>query len=368
MVFDKTGTLTEGAEPKIVAHKLFADAEFREREILGVLRAIEESSSHPLGRAAIAFVNETVKETVAVRVESTDEIAGKGLRATLIVGGSETAFRCEALVGNESLMQDHSIPLPPSTHSLLDQWKSEGNSILISAIRRAGPPTSRYLITAIFAAASPIRPEAPSVVTSLLALNIDVWMLSGDNLPTASAVAAAIGIPPTNVIAGVLPGQKAERIQYLQRTLPTSKRRGWANRLIRHRSRATVAMVGDGINDAPALAAADVGIAVASGSDVAVQSASFILVHSDLRAVLSLITLSRAVFQRVLINFFWAAVYNLIALPIAAGVLYPVRTGGGGHVRLDPAWAALAMALSSVSVVGSSLLLRSRVPVVGFRG
>ena len=124
--------------------------------------------------------------------------------------------------------------------------------------------------------------------------------------------------------------------------------------------------MGDGINDASALAAADVGIAVASGSDVAIQSAAFVLVHSDLRAVLTQVVLSRAVFRRVIQNFFWAAIYNVIALPIAAGTLYPI-TSRGTHFRLDPAWAALAMAISSISVVGSSLLLRTRLPFVGFR-
>merc|ERR1739843_47465 len=103
------------------------------------------------------------------------------------------------------------------------------------------------------------------------------------------------------------------------------------------------------------------------GSDGAVQSAAFVVVQSDLRAVLTLVTLSRAVFRRVILNFFWAALYNMVALPVAAGVLYPIQTGGGSRVRLDPAWAALAMALSSISVVASSLLLRTRIPGAGFR-
>jgi Cu+-exporting ATPase len=193
-------------------------------------------------------------------------------------------------------------------------------------------------------------------------------MISGDNEITARAVGQMVGIPPDKIIAGVLPEQKAEKIQYLQRSQAKpgrqlfSKRRGSQETV----KRAIVAMVGDGVNDSPALTVADVGIAIGSGSDVAISSADFVLMSSDLSAVVVLIQLSRAVFQRIKFNFGWALVYNLLALPIAAGVLYPIRKHGS-HVRLDPVWASLAMALSSISVVTSSLALKTELPYVGFR-
>lgn len=169
------------------------------------------------------------------------------------------------------------------------------------------------------------------------------------------AVGSQLGIPAVNIIAGILPSEKADKIRWLQSSAP--KRNGKTGRAI-------VAMVGDGINDSPALVAADAGIAIGSGSDVAISSAKFVLVSSNLRSLLTLTKLSRTVFQRVKFNFAWALVYNVVLLPIAAGVIYPAH----GHPRLNPVWASLAMTLRSLSVVNSSLIMRTDISMVGFRG
>ena len=364
IALDKTGTLTEGAEPKIVEYETFANmSKLEHKEIFGMMKTIEENSDHPLAKAVVAFAS--AQEHASIELVSVDEIAGKGMKAVIRELEQGSTSKMEILVGNESLMQDYSAQLSQEHHSTLENWKDSGYSVILTAIHSIQPNNNEWTIVGIFAAADALRPESASVVAALQARGIDVWMLSGDNEKTAIAVGKKVGIPSTNVIAGVLPTEKADKIKFLQKSL-LKCRGGLLSRLSSQRNRATVAMVGDGINDAPALAAADVGIAVASGSDVAVQSAAFVLVQSDLRAILTLVTLSRAVFTRVIMNFFWAAIYNIIALPIAAGVLYPI-VSGGSHVRLDPAWAALAMALSSISVVGSSLLLRTRLPLVGFR-
>jgi Cu+-exporting ATPase len=416
IVFDKTGTLTQGGDPAVTNHKL--SGEQNGSLVLGLVKALEENSNHPIARALVAFCNK--EEHITPTVVNVDEVPGKGLKGTFRVDGQEIT----AIVGNESFMADYHVPVLAEDATVLQSWKSQGESIalvalfmpqttkestqssqssdhteaLSTAITEA-QPSSTWRLACSFSIADALRPEAPGVIKALRARGIDVWMLSGDNPTTANAVGAQVGIPSINIIAGVLPDQKAEKIKYLQQTLSKPQKKFF--RIPRfdgtstesRTKRATVAMVGDGINDAPALSTADLSIAIGSGSDIALSSSSFILINSRLTTILTLLDLSRVVFRRVYFNFGWALVYNMLAMPIAAGVLFPITTGGGSnsktmemhhegvgmqggmameqtgktHVRLDPVWAALAMALSSVSVVCSSLSLRSRLPGVGFR-
>ncbi|KAL1794626.1 hypothetical protein ACET3X_006442 [Alternaria dauci] len=411
IVFDKTGTLTQGGDPAVTDHRLSDDQ--NAALVLGIVKALEENSNHPIARALVSFCDKEVHDTPsAVNV---DEVPGKGLKGTFRIDGQEIT----AIIGNEAFMADHHVPILDKDASSLQKWKSQGESVALVALflpnsdqgvtqpaepsshseslSIAGTKTqtsSTWRLACTFSIADPLRPEAPGVISALQARGIDVWMLSGDNQTTANAVGLQVGIPTSNIIAGVLPDQKAEKIKYLQQTLTKSHKSlfhiPFLARASNKQKRATVAMVGDGINDAPALSTADLSIAIGSGSDIALSSSSFILINSRLTTILTLLDLSRVVFRRVYFNFGWALVYNLVAMPVAAGVLFPITTGGsksmdmhhngigmeGGmameesgrkHVRLDPVWASLAMALSSVSVVCSSLALRSRVPGVGFR-
>lgn len=367
VVFDKTGTLTEGGQPKITEFELFPGSDespnTRTPSMLAALKAIEESSSHPIAKAIVAFCAEQGADA-DVKVEDIHEVPGKGMTATF--HSSETA---RILVGNEALMAEYGVDIPRRLALTIDNWKNAAKSIalvaidLISSVDEDAPTNDSWQIAAALAISDPIRPEASPIVQALQARGTRVWMLSGDNELTARAVAKMIGIPPDQVISGVLPTEKADKIKYLQTTLKATKGRLGQDE---NYKRATVAMVGDGINDSPALTQADVGIAIGSGSDVAISSADFVLVKSDLWSVVTLLDLSQAVFRRVKVNFAWALVYNVLAVPIAAGVLMPI-VSNGSHVRLDPVWASLAMALSSISVVMSSLALRSRIPGVGFR-
>ncbi|OSS49629.1 hypothetical protein B5807_05926 [Epicoccum nigrum] len=373
IVFDKTGTLTEGGNPAVTAHHS-TGAEQDASLVLGIVKALEENSGHPIAQALVQFCSE--QTAGALPVTSVNEIPGKGIKGHFNIEGVDMG----ALVGNEGLMVDHGVSIPPAAMGMLESWKHRGESVALVALSST---QDNWQIASLFAISDPLRPEAVAVVSALKKRGIDVWMLSGDNPTTANAVGAQVGIAATNIIAGVLPDEKAKKIEHLQQTLTEHRKAtpfrlpAFLSRGKRSFKRATVAMVGDGINDAPALSAADLSIAVGSGADIALASSSFVLVNSQLASVLTLLDLSRVVFRRVYFNFAWAMVYNLLAMPVAAGVLFPISTGGGTdghgmrnpgrHVRLDPVWASLAMALSSVSVVCSSLALRSRVPWVGFR-
>lgn len=366
IVFDKTGTLTEGGEPQLTDHRFLVqtspkNGDWTEDAILSCLRELEGNSSHPIATAMVNFCDSRV--STSVKAEQVKEIPGKGIEGTFSVPSLDHPV--EIIVGNEALMDDRGVSFDRSTIEELDSWKDQAKSIVLAAGRFVNQGAGdRWIPLAIFAVSDALRPEAKSVVAALRKQGIDVWMISGDNAKTAKAVGAMVGIPEDSIIAGVLPEQKADRVQYLQKSqVKADSFLGIGKPRYR---RPIVAMVGDGINDSPALTVADVGIAIGSGSDVAISAAEFVLINSNLTTLLTLSSLSRAVFRRVKFNFAWALVYNIVALPIAAGVLYPVKTNGN-YTRLDPVWAALAMALSSLSVITSSLLLRSRLPLIGYR-
>ncbi|KAL1841641.1 hypothetical protein VTJ49DRAFT_6747 [Mycothermus thermophilus] len=385
VVFDKTGTLTQGGEPSVTDSEVYVE-EDRQEVVIAALKAVEENSSHPIAKAIVGFC--AGKTTARVSVDDLQEFPGKGLKATArssAVTPSEkevedtsptTTF--DLAVGNEAFMSDLAVSIPPQTATTLDRWKSEAKSIALVATRHHSSDsekatTTPWTLSLALSISDPIRPEAPLIIRALQSSGTRVWMLSGDNPTTAAAVARQLGIPSDQVIAGVLPTGKADKIKYLQSTLRAQKKRrllrGWSRRGADELAtkRAMVAMVGDGINDSPALTSADVGIAIGSGADVAISSADFVLVKSDLRAVVDLLDMSKVVLRRIMFNFGWAVVYNCLALPVAAGVFYPVVTPSGQHIRLDPVWASLAMALSSISVVLSSLALRVRWGAIGFR-
>jgi len=345
VVFDKTGTLTVGEEPRVSDVEIAPESSLKREILLGIAAELESATSHPLAIAIQHYC--TSNGAIEQSGSSFVETAGLGIQGKFQAG--------TAIIGSQAFMEKHGVVVDESTAELVQTWKAEAKSVVFLAVSEAADSDSFSGIAAVFAVTDPIRSEAPSVISWFAKQGISTWMISGDNFTTASAVAKMVGIPESNVIAGVLPHEKGEKIQMLQTSGPKrpSSFLSSLRRQPKTPSRSIVAMVGDGINDAVALTVADVGIAIGSGSDVAISSASFILLSSDLRALITLCDLARSIMKRVRLNFMWAIMYNLAALPIAAGAIYPA-----GHVRLDPVWASLAMALSSVSVVCSSLALK----------
>ncbi|KAF8243349.1 heavy metal translocatin [Wilcoxina mikolae CBS 423.85] len=362
IIFDKTGTLTKGVEPAITDEKIVLGGEFALRVTYLVSRLIEEGSSHPLARAIVNYCNE--RSTANGRCVNMEEVAGMGSKGSIEIEG----IVYEAIIGSERFLDEHDVVMPKTHVGLLHSWKQQGKSVILLAIKSDTCSTfgPAFSLAAMFATTDPIREEAPSVISELRNNGMDVWMITGDNPTTASAVAGLVGIPENRVVAGLLPAEKADKVRELQ-FLATPRTKlsffPW-RRTPKTKQRAIVAMVGDGINDAPAISMADVGISIGSGSDIAMQTSKFILVSSDLRSLLTLTELSRAVVGRVKTNFLWACIFNVVAIPLAAGAFIPLTPQ---RIRLEPVWAALAMALSSVSVIGSSLLLKSNIWGLGFR-
>ncbi|KAK2738391.1 hypothetical protein FQN57_007068 [Myotisia sp. PD_48] len=364
IVFDKTGTLTEGGTLKVSDHEVLVNNEEEVEAVWALTKALEESSTHPIARAIVEFCID--RSSATVESATVDEISGKGMKGTFQlrhVKNADTVVHYEAAIGNQRLLESLNKEGSDSYYlkTLLSKYHSAGKSTAVVSIRQISPSPDQFKPALVFATSDPIRAEAPMVISELKSRGISVHMCTGDNATTAHAVAAVLGIPSSNIMANVLPSQKADYIKKVKNN------QAGEQQVKRKDQKSIVAFVGDGTNDSPALAAADVSIAMASGSDVAVNAAGFILLNSDLYTILELCTLSRRVFSRVKWNFLWAAMYNVTLIPIAAGVLYPIVTGHkvhsdgtvvNTHWRLDPVWAALAMALSSLSVVLSSLALR----------
>jgi Cu+-exporting ATPase len=306
VVFDKTGTLTRG-EPRVTDLVVFGGRS-DETELLGILAAAEDGSEHPLGQAIVHHAHHCHVEVPAV--SSFEAVPGQGVDVT--VEG------CRVLVGNRRLMASNEIAFASSVDSLIEELEATGKTVMFVA-------TDGTLAAAV-AVADTIKPAASSALAGLRAENVQVAMLTGDNERTANAIAAQLDMD--RVIAGVVPGGKAEEIQRLKD------------------AGEIVAMVGDGINDAPALATADIGIALGSGSDIAKETGGIILVHDDLRDVDAAIRLSRATMRKIHQNLFWAFAYNSAAIPIAALGF------------LNPMIAAAAMAMSSLSVIANSATLK----------
>ncbi len=317
IVLDKTGTITEG-RPSVTDVLLAPANEGAERrtehEVLALVASLESVSEHPL---AEAIVREATTRGGAVHAPSSfQSVAGRG--AIGVVDGHAL------LVGNAEHLAEHGIEVTPML-SDAERLSARGATPVYVAINGS--------LAGLIAIADPIRGASREALGAFGAMGVSVVMLTGDNVRTARAVGDALGIE--RVVAGVMPAGKVDEIRKLQA------------------AGAIVAMVGDGVNDAPALAQADVGMAMGSGADIAVDAGDVVLMRGDLRTAASAIALSRRTMRIIKQNLFWAFVYNVIGIPIAAGVLYPAF-----GLLLSPVLASAAMSLSSVSVVGNSLRLR----------
>jgi Cu+-exporting ATPase len=319
VVFDKTGTLTRG-RPEVA--DVVAAPGIESTTLLRVAAAVEAGSEHPL---AVAILDRARRQDVAwPPAQDFEAAAGYGAHATI--------EGVAAVVGNARLMADHGVDLEPLREASEAAAAAARTPVFVALDDR---------LLGLIAISDPIRPEAAAAVAELHRRGLDTWLLTGDQRAVGESIARQAGIPLEHVMADVRPAEKAAQILRLQA------------------SGQRVAMVGDGINDAPALAQADLGVAIGTGTDVAMEASDVTLVGGDPRLVATAIALSARTMHTIRQNLFWAFAYNVVLIPVAMGALYPF-TG----LLLDPILAAAAMAFSSVSVVANSLRLRSFTPPV----
>jgi P-type Cu+ transporter len=315
IVFDKTGTITEG---KPVVTDIVTVEDFSEEELLTLAASAEKGSEHPLGEAIVRAAEE--KGLTFLKTEFFDAITGQGLEVT--VDGKDL------LLGNRKLMEENDVDLMDLVDTS-DRLASEGKTPMYIAVEEE--------IAGIIAVADTVKETSFKAIEKLHQMGIEVAMITGDNKRTAEAIASQVGID--RILSEVLPEDKANEVKKLQEE---GKK---------------VAMVGDGINDAPALAQADIGIAIGSGTDVAMESADIVLMRSDLMDVPTAVELSKATIRNIKQNLFWAFAYNILGIPVAMGLLYLF-----GGPLLNPMIAGAAMSFSSVSVLLNALRLKGFKP------
>lgn len=315
MVFDKTGTLTKG-KPEVTDIEAIG---IDDNSLLKLAASVENNSQHPLAEAVVKKVRE--ENIDILESQNFNTYGGKGVKATL--DGKEI------FIGNRALFKDENIIISSDVEESLSKFENDGKTAVLIGIN--------HELSGIIAIADTLKESAKDAIDGLKNMNLKVVMITGDNERTANAIAKELGI--NNVIAEVLPQEKSEEVKRLRETGEI------------------VAFVGDGINDAPALAQSDVGLAIGSGTDVAIESGEIVLIKNDIMDALASVQLSRKVMSRIKQNLFWAFAYNVVLIPVAAGVLYPFF-----GIIFRPEFAGLAMALSSVSVLSLSLLLKGYVP------
>ncbi|EPS64277.1 hypothetical protein M569_10503, partial [Genlisea aurea] len=317
IVFDKTGTLTVG-KPVVVGCKLLKETTME--EFTSLIAAAEINSEHPLGKAVREYADEFrgSEPTKRLKVEEFESIPGHGVKAMV--------EDKQVLVGNKRLMKNHNVSIPSKADDILAEAESLAQTGILVSVDNE--------LHGIVTVSDPVKPEAQRVISVLKSMRIETMIVTGDNHGTARAISKQVGVD--TFIAEAKPETKVQKVKELQA------------------AGSVVAMVGDGVNDSPALVAADVGIAIGAGTDIAIEAADIVLMKNNLEDVITAIDLSKKTFLRIRLNYIWALGYNCLSIPVAAGVLFPFI-----GFRLPPWIAGAAMAASSISVVFNSLLLKN---------
>jgi Cu+-exporting ATPase len=324
VVFDKTGTLTKG-KPCVTDFVVLSDMMWEHDYLLWLLASLERNSEHPLAAAVVSYADSTISTNY---LKSHSLVQPSSFRALTGRGASGTIENVEVAVGNRLFASMMDIAIPSNAEDRMVQLEQEGKTAILAAVDGS--------VCIVLGIADELKPDAAASIKYLTdVMKMDVWMVTGDNARTALAISRKLGLAPARVISEALPVAKVRQVKQLQK------------------EGRVVAMIGDGINDSPALAQADVGMSLGTGAEIAAEASDMVLVRGHVSDVCTALDLSRTIFRRIQWNFAFSLLYNILGIPIAAGVFYPLI-----HTRLPPTLAALAMALSSFSVVMNSLALR----------